>query len=233
MLSVIIPTFNEIKNNYLQNILENLSNFDLEIIIVDSYSSDQSVELAKRYDANIIQINTTSRAKRLNVGIENASGEFILLHHPRSLVSTDGIEYLIKHQHTLDWGAFTHIFDHQHPLLSFTSWYSNFIRGDFRQIYYLDHCIFASKKLLQKVNMFDEVDIFEDTLICKKLRNICAPKRLSFFSKTSALRFLKNGILKQIYLNQKVKLYYLFNMDHKIINKEYDNLELNSKYERD
>lgn len=233
MLSVIIPTFNEIKSNYLEDILKSLAGLELETIVVDSFSNDSTLEILKKYNVKIFQVNTTSRAKRYNIGIQNASGDMILLHHPRSLLSKKAIKHLLKHQQSLDWGAFTHKFDFFHPLLSMTSWYSNFIRGDLRHIYYLDHCIFAKKNLLESVGLIDEVDIFEDTLICKKLKKLCRPKRLKYNSITSSIRFRKNGILKQVLINQKMKLLYFMNKNHKELNKEYDNLNLNSDYERD
>ena len=44
----------------------------------------------------------------------------------------------------------------------FTSWWSNYIRGDIRKIYYLDHCIFFKKHILDEVNPC-HLEIFEDT----------------------------------------------------------------------
>ena len=85
------------------------------------------------------------------------------------------------------WGAFTHQFSISHPLLNFTSWYSNHIRGGLRSIYYLDHCLFAQKQLLLDVGLLPDIDIFEDTEICLKLRIQGKPIRLPFISQTSAV----------------------------------------------
>jgi glycosyltransferase involved in cell wall biosynthesis len=232
MLSVVIPTFNEIQNNILEDILKLLSGSkDIEVLCVDSFSTDGTKELIEKYQAKLIQVETNSRAKRLNIGIKSATGDMILLHHPRSLLTADGLRYLVTHAAELKWGAFTHKFDTTHPLLAFTSWWSNYGRGELRSIYYLDHCIFVKKSIIEKVGYIPEVDIFEDTEISLKLRKIARPTRLNFPATTLAIRFTKNGIWKQAILNQKLKWKFYYKTNHKEMNKDYEQgLELNSKY---
>ncbi len=116
--------------------------------------------------------------------------------------------------------------------LKFTSFYSNYIRGDLRGIYYLDHCIYSEKKLLEEIGLVPEIDIFEDTAICIKLRKLSKWKRLDSKSTTSAIRFNKNGFWKQALLNAKLKLKYSFGVFHEDLNKDYEKkMDLNSKYE--
>lgn len=234
MLSIIIPTFNENSTNYLEKILKSYQKIkDIEIICVDGGSQDQTCATIQKSSAKLIQTDILSRAGRLNEGIKIAQNNMILLHHPRSLVSVEGINYLNKKQKSLTWGAFTHRFDTPHPLLSFTSWYSNQVRGDLKKIYYLDHCLFAQKELLQKVQSFPLIDIFEDTEICLKLSKESTPTRLPFISETSAVRFKKNGFFKQALLNQYMKLAYYLKTPHTKMNKLYEkNTSLNSKYEQ-
>lgn len=232
MLSIIIPTYNEMKSQYLEKSLVILSCCkDIEVIIIDSYSTDGTKELIEKFPFKLIQMETKSRAVRLNKGIEVASAPMILLHHPRSYLSTEAIDYLNKYQDRYQWGAFTHEFDKKHPLLRFTSFWSNFGRGR-RGIYYLDHCIFAQKKLLLKIDYIPEVDIFEDTELSIRLRKHAWPTLLPFISTTSAIRFETNGVFKQAYMNQILKWKYYFNSNHKEMNKSYEKgIELNTKYE--
>lgn len=233
MLSVIIPTFNEMNNGYLDKILPMLNQYDdIEIIAVDSFSDDGTFEYLKSFPIKLYQIKTNSRAARLNLGIEKASGSTLLLHHPRSIIEMNGIKYLIDHENEYYWGGFTHKFDINHPLLRFTSWYSNHIRADKRSIFYLDHCIFVRSKMIKKVGLIPEVDIFEDTELSKKLRSICEGYRLDYYSLTSAIRFTKNGIMKQAINNQFLKWKYYLQTDHKKLNQEYEQkVALNAKYE--
>lgn len=235
MLSIIIPTYNELKNDFLQKSLPLIHKIpNTELIIVDSYSTDGTLELVKKYSSKVIQVKTTSRAHRINKGVEQARGATLLIHHPRSIIESKGIEHLTKTNVLPNWGAFTHRFDHAHPLLKFTSFYSNKIRGDFFSIYYLDHCIYLTQNLAQQVFPIPEVDIFEDTLLCQKLKKISKGVRLPHISETSAVRFKKNGIWPQAIKNQILKLRFYINFNHTKMNKEYEKeLGLNSDYERD
>lgn len=232
MLSIIIPTFNEMNNGYLNKIFPQLSQIDgIEVIIIDSMSSDGTYEYAKSFPFKTYQIETTSRAKRLNHGMQLASGEMFLLHHPRSLLEMKGVKYLRDHIEEYYWGGFTHKFDLNHPLLRFTSWYSNRIRADRRNIFYLDHCIFVRKFLIQEIGYLPEVDIFEDTELSKMLNKKCEGLRLESFALTSAIRFEKNGILKHALNNQILKWKYYLKVDHKKMNKAYENkVALNAEY---
>lgn len=231
MLSIIIPTHNEIKSGFIQRSFKTLSDLEgVEVIIVDSHSTDGTKQLAMNYGFQVIDTLTNSRATRLNLGINVAKFELILLHHPRSLLDNAGINYLTQNQSNFKWGAFTHKFDVDSFMLRFTSFYSNYIRGK-RGIFYLDHCIFAKKSLLKSIGMVPEVDIFEDTLLSIKLRSKAWPKLLAFNSTTSAIRFNKNGFWNQAIKNQLLKLKYYLKLDHKIMNKDYEKgLELNSQY---
>lgn len=229
-LSVVIPTFNEIKNNYIQQSFPLLSKIaDAEVIIVDSQSNDGTRELAKKYSFKILDCPTNSRALRLKIGIESSTGEIILLHHPRSLLSMQGLNYLKTIQS--GWGAFKHSFDQTHFLLKFTSFWSNHVRGA-RGVYYLDHCIFLHKSLKNTALKLTDMDIFEDTELCKLLRQASKPSLLPFTCQTSAIRFLKNGVLRQAWLNQRLKIKYYLGTDHTQMNRDYEkNLKLNSDYE--
>jgi hypothetical protein len=234
LLSIVVPTLNESKTGYLTKILsayQGLAN--IEVICVDGGSTDNTVSLIQQSYAKLIITDIGSRAGRINVGIKQAKFDMVLLHHPRSLVDVEGIKALAKHSPEISWGAFTHQFDIQQPLLNFTSWYSNQIRGDRRGVYYLDHCLFSQKQLLLDVGLLPEIDIFEDTEICLKLNEKAKPIRLPYISQTSAIRFQTNGIYSQSLKNQYMKWRYYFNGSDKTLNAHYEKgIELNTKYKK-
>lgn len=234
MLTIVIPTFNESKTGYLAKILTAYQGLvGVELICVDGGSSDETIALIKQSQATLLATDIGSRAGRLNAGIKQAKFDLVLLHHPRSILDVQGIEVLTKDTSGVAWGAFTHQFDTPHPLLRFTSWYSNQIRGDRRGIYYLDHCLFAQKQLLLDVGLIPEIDIFEDTEICLKLNKIAKPIRLPHVSLTSAIRFQTNGTYRQALKNQYMKWCYYFSGSDKKMNAQYEKgIELNTKYKK-
>ncbi len=239
LLSIILPTFNECRSSILPKILDSFASLqNFELIVVDSESEDSTLDLIKSHKIfidhprylKIISTSSKKRGEKLNLGLQSSEGEIILLHHPRSFLEIDGITKLFYLSQTTQWGAFTHLFDRDHPFLRFTSFYSNNIRGRLKSIYYLDHCIFARRSQLMEVGI-PEVEIFEDTLLSIRLAKISKPLLLPNKSTTSSIRFEKNGIIFQSILNQFMKIGYFLKIPFPILNQFYErSLELNSKY---
>ncbi|HXH31743.1 MAG TPA: glycosyltransferase [Bacteriovoracaceae bacterium] len=238
MLSIVFSCYNEGTNPFFAESLKQLlllqEKISLEVICVDGGSTDCTLSLIRDHGFSVIAGTETSRGARYHTGAERASNELLLFHHPRSIISVAGIIHLATHARTFQWGAFTHRFDSPHPVLTFTSWYSNHVRGDLRSIYYLDHCLFVRKELLNKIGGFPQTEIFEDTELCLRLRKHSPGVRLPFTSTTSSVRFLNNGITKQSLLNLKMKIKYLLNSDRTTMNKSYEkDLNLNTNAEED
>jgi glycosyltransferase involved in cell wall biosynthesis len=74
-LSVLLPTYNEARN--LAACLETVKWTD-EILIVDSYSTDSTLEIARSYGARIVQHEYINSAKQKNWAIPQCAHEWIL-----------------------------------------------------------------------------------------------------------------------------------------------------------
>jgi glycosyltransferase involved in cell wall biosynthesis len=77
-ISVVINTLNEEKN--LPRALESVKNFADEVVVVDMYSNDKTVEVAERYGAKIFEHDRTGYVEPArNYAIGKATGDWILI----------------------------------------------------------------------------------------------------------------------------------------------------------
>ena len=74
-LSVIIPTFNE--ENYLYRALFSVKFAD-EIIVVDSFSSDKTVEIAKQFNCKVVNRKFDNFSSQKNYALQYATCDWVL-----------------------------------------------------------------------------------------------------------------------------------------------------------
>ena len=100
MISIIIPTYNAEK--YLVNLLNSIKNQSLnkyELIIVDSSSKDESVNIAKNYTDNIIVVleNQFDHGGTRAMAAQYANGEYLVyLTHDAIPFNDQAIEKLVE-----------------------------------------------------------------------------------------------------------------------------------------
>ncbi len=102
LASVIIRTYNEEK--HLPELLEAIQNqqralVEIEIIIVDSGSSDNTLKIAKQFNCRITHIKKEefTFGRSLNLGCEFANGEFLVFISGHCIpVKNDWIQQLLK-----------------------------------------------------------------------------------------------------------------------------------------
>ncbi|MFQ5876520.1 MAG: glycosyltransferase family 2 protein [Acidobacteriota bacterium] len=92
-LTVIVPTYNEEAN--LQECLASVSFAD-EILVVDSYSTDDTLAIARRFGARILQHEYVYSARQKNWAIPQASHEWILLVDADERVTPDLREEILE-----------------------------------------------------------------------------------------------------------------------------------------
>lgn len=74
-LTVIIPTFNE--EAYIEDALFSVSFAD-EIIVVDSFSTDKTPEIAKKYTSKFLQREFDNFSNQKNFALNEATGDWVL-----------------------------------------------------------------------------------------------------------------------------------------------------------
>lgn len=77
LVSVIVPTRNSM--NHMEECLQSIreqSYSNIEIIVVDNYSNDRTIEIAERY-ADFVYHKGPERCAQVNYGVEKATGKYI------------------------------------------------------------------------------------------------------------------------------------------------------------
>jgi glycosyltransferase involved in cell wall biosynthesis len=74
-LTVIMPTYNE--EAYVEAALRSVSFVD-EIIVIDSFSTDRTLEISKKYTSHILQRTFDNFSNQKNFALEQATGDWIL-----------------------------------------------------------------------------------------------------------------------------------------------------------
>lgn len=92
LVSVVIPTLNS--SRYLRETLRSLKEQtypNVEIIVVDNFSSDNTVDIARSFDVTVY-LAGPERAAQDNFGIKKANGEFVYLTGSDMIIDRDYIE---------------------------------------------------------------------------------------------------------------------------------------------
>lgn len=101
LISIIIITWNSesVIKECIDSIMKRETNF--EIIIVDNVSNDRTIDIVKSYESkiNIRIIENTSNmgfSKANNLGVANASGKYVLLLNPDTVLVMTGLSKLAQ-----------------------------------------------------------------------------------------------------------------------------------------
>lgn len=95
LVSVNIPTYNSQKT--LEETLSSVRSQtykDIEIIVIDSYSKDRTIAIAKQYNSKIFTADSLALARK--VGVENSVGKYIFLVDSDQVLENDAIDQCVK-----------------------------------------------------------------------------------------------------------------------------------------
>ncbi len=219
-ISIIIPTLNEA--GYIKEAIATTQAYtNIEVIIVDGGSKDDTIEIAESLGVTVIS-SSPGRAVQMNTGAVAASGEILLFLHADSRLPTgfdDMVRTALQQQETVA-GAFNLRIDASLLSLRWVEWGIN-VRSHFFQMPYGDQGIFLTKAVFQQIGGFPELPIMEDFELMRRLKRIGRIVIIPTPVVTSARRWLQKGVFKTTLLNQIVIIAYLLGVSPEQIRRWY------------
>ena len=207
MISVIIPTLNE--SLHIERLVNSLMGSSLikQIIVVDGGSTDETVQIVQRIENALLIQTKAGRAIQMNEGAKVASFPFLLFLHADSYLSKSTLDYLDHATSESLTGAFSLKFDSDKLILNFYAWFS---KRNWTLTTYGDQGLFVNRVLFEELNGFNEIPLFEDIDLVRRIKRKTSFKKFPVAIITSSRRFEKNGSLKQQLVNiALVTAYYL------------------------
>ncbi len=204
-LSIIIPTFNEEEN--IQNVIAYLQGIsqkeNIEIIISDGGSTDNTIELAQKFDVITTLSPIKGRAGQMNHGVTLATGNLFYFIHadsrPPLTYFTDIEQALYK---GFNCGCYRSKFDSGNFMLKINAFFTRlnvlFCRGG-------DQTIFVTKELFETVGPYkNEMLIMEDYDFLLRIRRQGKFKLFNKATVFSARKYDENSWLKVQKANLKI-----------------------------
>lgn len=210
LISIIIPTLNEEGN--IKAVINSIQSHNIEIILVDGGSEDQTLLIAKSLDIKVV-VSSPGRANQMNTGAMVASGEIVLFLHADTRLPT-GFDDMVRRtlaKPGIVAGAFTLQIDAPDWGLRLVEFGVKW-RSHLWQMPYGDQAIFLTKDVFQKVGNFPQIPIMEDFELMRKLKSLGKIYLLPTPVITSPRRWLKKGILQTTILNQIIVIAYLLGL---------------------
>lgn len=158
-ISIIVPIYNEEKTiEKLMDSLEPLKNRS-EILFVDGGSKDRTIEIINgRFP---VLISAKGRAKQMNLGAQNSTGDVLFFLHCDSEIPKTALEEIEAVMEKYRAGCFGIAF-HSWNFFMFTCRVISNHRVKDRKVMFGDQGIFIDRDLFFEIGMFPELPILED-----------------------------------------------------------------------
>ncbi|MCK4987963.1 MAG: TIGR04283 family arsenosugar biosynthesis glycosyltransferase [Desulfobacterales bacterium] len=208
-ISIIIPTLNEAAAiARTLSPLESVEN--LEVIVVDGGSIDETAELAGSRGAKVIPSNP-GKAVQMNTGAAAAAGDILVFLHADTLLPEGFSHQIVSalNQTGVAAGAFRLTIDSTAAGIRIIERMAN-LRSRFLRLPYGDQALFMKRQLFEEIGGFPDLPIMEDFILVRRLKRkgkiVIVPAPVV----TSPRRWLHLGIFKTWLINQLIIIaYYL------------------------
>lgn len=221
IISIIIPVLNEAA--IIQRNLEQLkNNSNIEIIVVDGGSQDNTVELAEQTEVLIITTSGGGRSAQMNAGASIAKGEILLFLHIDTQLPPNFLKLIPETLQKPDTvaGAFELNIKGEDVALR---WVEKLVklRCHLFSLPYGDQAIFLKKQTFWEMGGFANLPIMEDFELIQRLKRqgkiAIAPGNVT----TSQRRWQTLGILQTTIINQLIIIGYFIGISPTKLNNFY------------
>jgi rSAM/selenodomain-associated transferase 2 len=208
LLSIIIPTLNEGRS--LGVTLEAIAKARgrVEIIVVDGGSEDETVEIARRFGAQVVASHR-GRGLQMHAGACSARGEVLWFLHADTIVPPDAVEQIGKalaRDAEIVGGNFAIHFDGESRAARFLTWLYPQLRK--LGLCYGDSAIFVRAYSYREVGGFKPFPLFEDLDLVRRLKArgrlvhlpaVVVTSSRRFEGRNFPLTFIRWAILQALY----------------------------------
>ncbi|WP_013321303.1 TIGR04283 family arsenosugar biosynthesis glycosyltransferase [Gloeothece verrucosa] len=209
-ISLIIPVLNE-ASTLEKTVLRLLDDTEIEIIVVDGGSQDETVKISQALGVKVFCCNQTGRAHQMNIGASTATGEILIFLHADTILPQD-YKHWVKttlSNPKIIAGAFELKIDSEKLSLRLVEAMVN-LRSRFLSLPYGDQAFFLYASVFRDMGGFANMPIMEDYEFIQRLRRKGKISIAPVSVITSDRRWRKLGVIKTTLINQLIIIgYYL------------------------
>lgn len=226
MISIIIPVYNESEGiaHVLTHTLRVVGAAlgAAEIIVVDGGSTDRTKEIVQGFTRVRLVVDTKGRGRQMNAGAHAAKGEVLLFLHGDCVLPVDGVDLVEeKMQNSLVvGGGFCKKYVEKSPKL-WVNLTVSYLRVEFTRRFYGNDAIFVRGKVFEKMKGFQEWPFLEDVDFSTRLREKGKVVLIRKCVQVSARRYLKHGVMRQMWRNMRILWGYYRGEDIENLRKKY------------
>jgi len=195
-MGIVVPVYNEgaTLDYYLSRLFE-VTRGRYPVVVVDGGSTDDSRAIARRY-FHTEGVPRANRGSQLNHGAMCLTTDVLLFLHADSELPR-GFDFYVRQalaQESAVGGCFRLQFYRAHPLLKAYSWFTRF---PVRFFHFGDQGFFVRGAVFREMGGFAPLPFLEDVDFLKRLQKYGKFVTVSADVKTSARRFVQEGIVRQ------------------------------------
>ena len=230
MFSIIIPTFNEAGQitETIDKIKAAKGEHQIEIIVVDGNSTDNTVYIAKSCGATVTISERKGRAAQMNTGAAFATYNLLYFLHADSIPPNDFTTQIVQAlKPGVKSGCFRLTFDYDHWFLKANAWFTRF---NVNSVRFGDQSLFVIKEVFLKSGGFrEDLLIMEDQEIIHRLKKYGKFKVINDYVITSARKYLDNGVYRMQMIFCRIWLMYYLGYSQEHLLRLYKRLIRKSK----